>query len=345
MEENKFVFYSGPIRFFEAKDENGEINYFTEGHVSTHEEDLVGDIVTQACMDDMLNQFTERRLKVDLKHETIRGDTSFEKELNKTLPPRAKNVGVFRDSNGIFVRDQLNKDHPGFKELKSQLKNEFFDAYSIAYIPVKTSNVTGKDGKEKRLLEKVNLINYAYTGNPIQPNAKIKSVFAKSLEYIMNVEGKDKLNQAKSGNIGGIMTDKKDEKLTAEQKDKIEIKSLEDVSKKFDSIDVEMKSISEKLDKIIKPDKKGDDAPPTDPPTPTDPPADPPADPTSTELKSAEELKSLVTRVKELEKSNTELKGFFDSPMYKSIREDISVIEKKSATNNADTKTGPLDAI
>ena len=85
MENPNFIFSSGPI---ELKEE-GE-NFFVEGFISTSDLDLVNDIVTKDCIIDMADQMKERTVKLDVEHESFRGNTDLEREINKTIIPVAK---------------------------------------------------------------------------------------------------------------------------------------------------------------------------------------------------------------------------------------------------------------
>jgi chemotaxis protein histidine kinase CheA len=81
----------------------------------------------------------------------------------------------------------LNKHISRFNEIKGSIKVGFLDAFSIAYIPVKSIMET-RNGQEVRRLEKLNLLNVAFTGNPVNTEAKMINVFAKSLEFLKEQE-------------------------------------------------------------------------------------------------------------------------------------------------------------
>jgi len=188
MEKPCFIFSSGKI---ELKSE-GE-NFFVEGYISTSDLDLVNDIVTKACMMDMAEQMRNRTIKFDVEHEAFRGKSELEKEINKTLIPIAKVEDFIIDKKGLKVRSVLNRHSTRFEEVKGSIENGFLDAFSIAFIPVSSEYVM-KDGKEVRMIDKISLLNVAYTGNPINTNASIEKVFMKSLEFL---EEKDKIKKPK----------------------------------------------------------------------------------------------------------------------------------------------------
>jgi len=182
MEEAHFIFTSEPL---ELKSE-GE-DFFVEGYISTSDLDLVNDIVTKSCLMDMAEQMKERVIKFDVEHESFRGKSNLETEINKTTIPVAKVEDFLMDKKGLKVRAKLNKHTKRFNEVKGSIEDGFLDAFSIAYIPIKTV-MQQKDGQEIRLLDKINLLNVAFTGNPVNTEARMTNVFAKSLDFLKDQE-------------------------------------------------------------------------------------------------------------------------------------------------------------
>ena len=68
-----------------------------------------------------------------------------------------------------------------------------------------------RDGKSIRLLDDLNLLNVALTGNPVNPNASMTSVMAKSLEFMKDKESKSDPNDINLLEIKGQV-----DKLNAE---------------------------------------------------------------------------------------------------------------------------------
>jgi len=161
MENPQFIFTSEPI---ELKEEDK--NFFVEGYVSTSDLDLVNDIVTQNCILDMANQMKSRSIKLDVEHESFRGLTDVEREINKTIIPVAKVDDFLVDKKGLKIRGILNKHSKRFDEVKGSIKDGFLDAFSIAYVPTQTK-LENKNGSDVRLLDKINLLNIAFSGNPV----------------------------------------------------------------------------------------------------------------------------------------------------------------------------------
>ena len=178
MEDPTFMFSSGKI---ELKEE-GE-NFFVEGHISTSDLDLVNDIVTKDCIMDMANQMRERTIKLDIEHESFRGNSDLEMEINKTIIPAAKIDDFLIDRKGLKVRAMLNKHVSRFNEVKNSIKDGFLDAFSIAFIPLEAKHEI-REGHEVRMLDKINLLNVAFTGNPVNTQSTMTNVFAKSLEFL-----------------------------------------------------------------------------------------------------------------------------------------------------------------
>lgn len=182
MEKPNFIFTSEPV---ELKEEGQ--NFFVEGYISTSDLDLVNDIVTKSCLLDMAEQMKSRTIKLDIEHESFRGKSEVDLEINKTIIPAAKIDDFVVDKKGLKVRAMLNKHIQRFEEIKGSIKEGFLDAFSIAYIPVK-SIMENRNGQEIRRLEKLNLLNVAFTGNPVNTEAKMVNVFAKSLEFLEEQE-------------------------------------------------------------------------------------------------------------------------------------------------------------
>lgn len=196
MRQGVFTLNSHPITFGEIE-KKGEKNFFIEGFISTSDKDLVDDIVTERALNSMIEQLKSRVIKLDFEHEAFRGESEIEMEINKTRIPlgKASDFARVKDSekNGILVRWDVNPtwkkfDEKGnvvmdFNEIKFNVENGYYDAFSIAFIPTKDTTMI-KNGNKIRLLDDLNLLNVALTGNPINPQASVTEVFMKSLDYL-----------------------------------------------------------------------------------------------------------------------------------------------------------------
>lgn len=204
-----FIFYSDKLNFKTIDGKKGK-EYWIEGYVSTGDLDLVNDIVTKRCMDSMLAQFDMRTIKLDFEHETFRGDNEINAEAAKTRLPLGKAMNKERDSKGVKVKWKMNPNWKKFnnkgeivmtfQELWANVEEGYYDAYSIAYVPTKTAMIE-RNGESIRLLDDVNLLNVALTGNPINPGATMTSVMQKSLEFLKDKEKKDDWNDPADINL------------------------------------------------------------------------------------------------------------------------------------------------
>jgi HK97 family phage prohead protease len=169
-----FKFYTDTVSFKTA-DVEGEPEYFVEGYISTKSLDLVGDIVSQECLRDMLEQVKSKNIKLDVEHEAWTKSTN--------LIPVGRIVEARLDEKGLFVKALLNKHVSNFTEIWHSIKNKFFDAFSIAYKAVEAIPKTMGE-RMVRVLNKVELLNVALTGIPANPECSITNVFTKSLDSI-----------------------------------------------------------------------------------------------------------------------------------------------------------------
>ncbi len=206
MSENKsFIFYAKRLEAKSYHDEKtGKTKYFVEGHIDSEELDLVNDVVTRGCMTDIDSQFKSKTVKLDLDHETLLptpGGDEFSAKLNLTRIPLGKAIESKLDKKGNHVKFELNPswkkfDSKGnvvmeFNEVWENVQEGYYDAFSIAYIPTEIT-MEQRGNVKARLLDKVNLINVALTGNAINPDATLTSVMAKSLEYLKQKKSYEK---------------------------------------------------------------------------------------------------------------------------------------------------------
>ena len=343
---NEFVFYSEKLNYKTIQGKKGP-EYWIEGYISTGDIDLVNDIVTKNCMDSMLAQFDMRSIKLDFEHETFRGKNEMEAETNKTRIPLGKAMNKDKDPKGVKVAWKLNDtwkkfDEKGnvvmdFKEIWKNVEEEYYDAFSIAYVPTKTA-IIERDGKSIRLLDDVNLLNVALTGNPINPMATMTSVMAKSLEFLKDQEEVDPAD------------------LT-----------LMEVKSQVDSLKSEISKIKKNMG--CKPMVKTKDEVPDEdaktPPNPegegsdaseegskkTTPEVGKPAEEGEakpegksedlTEIKSR--MDNMEKEIKSLKKENTDLKAIVEKPLQKS--KGAGNKEEKSQDQDKSKMIGPLDLV
>jgi len=179
-EEFKFII-GGPSEFsFSEMNFKGEKQYYVTGYISTKDLDLVDDIVTEDCLKDMVSQINQGNIKLDAEHEAWRNG-----EDGTKITPVGRIIEAKYDSDGerVWVKALINKNSTRFKSVWGNIKDKFLDAFSIAFKPI-TTVVKMVGDKQIRLLEKVQLLNVALTGNPANPEARITNVFAKSLNHM-----------------------------------------------------------------------------------------------------------------------------------------------------------------
>jgi len=331
-----FVFNSDSL---EIKNIDGE--EFIEAYMTTGDKDLVNDIVTREGMADMLSQLKDRTVKIDIEHEAVRGKDSTDTELNKTIIPAGKIVDAELDTKGVKIRIKNNPDYKKFnskgdivlsaKEVKNNIKNGFYDALSIAYIPIKDKVVKMKEDTV-RLLDKVNLINVAYTGNPVNPSAGITDIMLKSLDYLSDIEIKE---------ANGMK--EKVKASTIEAKD--EVKASEDVTK----LQEEIKSLKKELKELTeKPVEKAQAEKPKQP-AGEGPDEEEEVKKKKKKIKKKSETKSgeisqkALDDIEILKKEFAEIKAVLLKPLYKAHTTSLKSAEMKAQRETE--SNGPLSQI
>lgn len=181
------------LKYLEVKGSN-ELKPHISTTITTNHEDLVNDVVTQKAMDSIMQQLKSRDIKLDFEHEALRGKDQTEKEINKTRIPLGKSVSFERKQSSVDVVWELNPDWKKFdakgnvtytfEELKNNIEKGFYDGTSIAFIPTEETYEQKNNGETIRKLNDMELINVAFTGNPINPKTSAGQVFMKSLEAL-----------------------------------------------------------------------------------------------------------------------------------------------------------------
>ena len=186
MERPSFIFTT-PFNV-NVVEEKGVERVFLEGLISTTDLDLVNDIVTKNCLESMQRQILGRNIKLDIEHESFRGKSVEEKELNKTKIPAGKItdatvVDLGGDRFGLRIKAELNRFNQRFDEIKGNVLERYLDAYSIAFIPTKTARIE-KNGVMVRLLDDDRLLNVALTGNAVNTEALNQKVLMKAIDAV-----------------------------------------------------------------------------------------------------------------------------------------------------------------
>jgi len=264
MKSYKFVTDSTEYTETETK---GEKKYFVQGYISTKDRDLVDDIVTESALSDMLKQLQNKNIKLDVEHEAWR-------EENPTIIPIGKILEAKIDEKGIWVKAEINSSHNRFKEVWNSIKNGFLDAFSIAF---KTKDYVYKliDGVKTRLLNSVELLNVALTGNPANPECRMVEVFTKSLTDLKQTEENKMANKEVKDEPDDEVEEEEEEKeieepekeeiketkeIKTEEKEikETEIKDIKGLNDILSELKDSIKSINEKLDKPMFKSKMSD---------------------------------------------------------------------------------------
>ncbi len=194
--------FTSPIKHFEIE-EKGKKRFFIKGDFSNTERDLVDDICTMNCLKSMVRQLKGRSIKLDFEHETLRGEKDLEKAANRTRLPLGKAIEANMRGSAAEAVWELNEDYKKFDEkgnvvmdvedIKSNVKSEMLDGFSIGYIPTKV-NFKNINGEQVRLLEDVNVLTIALTGSPINTTTQVRQVFVKSLSALEEFDEERKNN-------------------------------------------------------------------------------------------------------------------------------------------------------
>lgn len=211
-EVKSFQFNTDTVSFYEIE-EKGQKEFYIEGYISTKALDLLNDIVTDECMEDMVMQIKSGSIKLDIEHETIHGE-------NLDIIPAGRIIDAKKDNRGVWVKAILNKACGRFKEIWGSVKSGMLDAFSIAFKPIQAITKSIQ-GKMVRLLHKVTLVNVGLTGNPVNPEAKMTDVFVKALRELPEAEIKsDSSNKTLDGG-------KADDKMAEEEQVVPDVETVE----------------------------------------------------------------------------------------------------------------------
>ena len=256
-----YTFFTDEVGYEETETKGGK-DYFVTGYISTKDRDLVNDVVSENALSEMLNQINHKNIKLDVEHEAWR-------EENPSIVPVGKIIEAKRDEKGIFVKAILNRAHGRFKEVWDSVKSGFLDAFSIAF---KTTSYVHKvvDGVKTRILNGVELLNVALTGNPVNPECKMTEVFTKSLKDMEEikmaeevVEKKDEEVQAPVEEAATVAEEPAVEPVAeveaeveepTEETSEVEQKALDRITKLEDDLadaKTEIKSLTKKLNEPI----------------------------------------------------------------------------------------------
>ena len=187
-----YTFFTDEVGYEETETKGGK-DYFVTGYISTKDRDLVNDVISENALSEMLSQINHKNIKLDVEHEAWRQE-------NPSIVPVGKIIEAKKDEKGIFVKAVLNRAHGRFKEVWDSVKSGFLDAFSIAF---KTTKYVHRvvDGVKTRVLNGVELLNVALTGNPVNPECKMTEVFTKSLKDMEEIKMAEELVEKKDDEV------------------------------------------------------------------------------------------------------------------------------------------------
>lgn len=232
IEGKTYTFYTSGLSTSTEIDKKGHIKYFVHGYISTSDIDLVDDMVMPEAIEGMFMQTQDRNIKVDVEHEIIDGESG----QIRNIIPVARIVESRKDDVGLFVKALMNTAIKRFDEVWESLEGKFLDAFSITF---RVRDATNKviNGIETRLIHALDLINVAFTGNPINPQASITDVFTKAnREWVGHGIVTGAKNRLTEGKQMGDQTDE-------EKKADAEAKAHADAQAK---IDADAKAVADK---------------------------------------------------------------------------------------------------
>ena len=261
--EDSYKFHTKEVAYEIVETKAGK-DYYITGYISIPKVDLYNDLITPEGLKSMFNQLNSKTIKLDYEHEAWRDDAS--------ILPVGKIIESVIDDRGLWVKCKLNKASPKFKALWDSIRDGFVDAFSIAFTPIKTSMKTIGD-TAVRLIDDLNLLNVALTGNPVCPGARMtgydmKAVMMKSISDFTKLEEKSNMTEEIKENVipevaDAIVAEVKEvvaeeqssdsvvEEKMADKKPKTpEEEDEEDKKKKAETKSLEIAELKSELDKV-----------------------------------------------------------------------------------------------
>lgn len=171
----EYCFYTESVEATILETKSGK-KYYVEGYASTPDLDLVNDVVSDQALQSMLAQLKGRNIKLDVEHE------SWVKGGSPNILPIGKIIDAEIKEKKLWIKAELNQHTSRFQEVWGSIQDRFYDAFSIAFTNVKAIEKRIAN-KAVRVIQDLDLLNIALTGNPANPNARMTAVFAKSREH------------------------------------------------------------------------------------------------------------------------------------------------------------------
>ncbi len=217
---------------------SGEKEYFVEGYISTYDIDSYNDVVTKKGMLDIYE--SADTIKIDLEHEAFKPDEEGYDQFGSrsSIIPVGKIVEKRLDDVGVWVKAKINPHITRFKTIWGSIKDGFVDAFSIAFTEPAGGDYGVRESDGARLLDKINLLNVALTGNPVNKNARFTNVVGKSRSNLFKMEEEKPTVEEKSDDVKEVK--------------EVETKSEESSTQETPQVDstVELKAVVNALQEI-----------------------------------------------------------------------------------------------
>lgn len=163
----------------------GKKEFYVEGYISTTDKDLADEVLSMSAQHDILEQTMNRSIKFDTEHEIWYDKDGNENSKPTNNLPIGKIISSEIKGNGVWVKAELNQDNPRFKNIWESIKKGFLNAFSVSFYPVEAIKRKVNDLTES-VVNRLNLINVALTGNPCNPSATFTPVMKSAINGFMN---------------------------------------------------------------------------------------------------------------------------------------------------------------
>jgi hypothetical protein len=223
----------------ELKEENGE--FYVETFVSTPDLDFGNDIISEQAQNEIVEQMlaSPSANKVSLFHKR-----EGEAPIGRVVDAR---IVQHEGKNKSWAKIMLNRDHPQFKSVVGMIRNGFIDASSIEY-QAKTWAHKLIGNTMVRVIEGINMLGFALTGRPMNPNARIQNFYVKSFD-VASAYVENSGVQVSEGKEVDIMENTEKVEENVEKKEETPSKEAE-LTKALELKELEAKEMKGKLDKL-----------------------------------------------------------------------------------------------
>lgn len=161
--------------------------YYVQGYISTTDIDLANEVLTENAQKDLHNQIqtiikSGGFITGDIEHMVFYDDNGKALSMPKVrdssgslIIPEMKIIDSELRDKGVWVKSEINRNHPNFNTIWKNIEEGFLNGFSVAVKAITT--ITKKINNEwVNLIDKIKLINVTMTGTPANPNALMSPV-------------------------------------------------------------------------------------------------------------------------------------------------------------------------